>query len=80
MKNAKYEANRQKKEITEIFESFEYMLRERLEQADQILARIDYEGACFGVTETFRREYVRDRLIGMIKDIADKREGRSNAM
>jgi len=71
---------RQRKEIAEIFDSFDYMLREKLEQADHILARIDYEGACFNVAPHIRREYVLDRLIQMIEEIADKREGKQNAL
>lgn len=75
-----YELNRQWKEIADIFDSFDYLLREKLEQADHILARIDYEGACFNVAPHIRRQYVLDRLIQMIGEIADKREGKQNAL
>ncbi|MNO32231.1 hypothetical protein D3C76_222160 [compost metagenome] len=75
-----YELTRQRKEIADIFDSFDYMLREKLEQADHILARIDYEAACFNVAPHIRREYVFNRLIQMIGEIADKREGKRNAL
>ncbi|WP_213504531.1 hypothetical protein [Paenibacillus faecis] len=80
MKRQQYEAKRQLKEITEIFDSFEYLLREKLEQADHILARIDYEGACMNVAPKVRQEYVKYRLIKLIEEIATKREGKKNAM
>ncbi|GJM80160.1 hypothetical protein HMSSN139_26560 [Paenibacillus sp. HMSSN-139] len=56
------------------------MLRELLEKVDYKLALIDREAACFGVSQDMRREYVRERLIQMIGEIADKREGKRNAL
>ncbi|RRJ62435.1 hypothetical protein EHV15_05320 [Paenibacillus oralis] len=76
----KYEAKRQQREMKATFDSFEYLLREKLEGADQILARIDYEVSGLGVSVKMRREYVRARLIEMIADIAEKREAKKNAL
>lgn len=79
-KRQKYEAKRQQKEMAEIFDSYEYMLRDLIERLDYKLARIDYEAACFGVALDTRREYVRGRLIKMIGETADKMEGKRNAL
>lgn len=79
-KRQQYEAKQKRKEIEEIFDSYEFMLRELLEKVDYKLALIDREAACFGVSQDMRREYVRERLIQMIGEIADKREGKRNAL
>lgn len=75
-----YEARRQQREMEKTWDSFEYLLREKLEQADHILARIDYEASGLDVSVSVRREYVRARLIKLIGEITEKREAKKNAM
>lgn len=77
---SKKELARQKREAEQTFNSFAYLLREKLEGADHILTRIDHEASAVGVSTDFRREYMRDRLIQMIAEIAEEREAKKNAM
>ncbi|MFD1179652.1 hypothetical protein ACFQ3W_25595 [Paenibacillus puldeungensis] len=79
-KRQQHEAKRQKREMRETWDSFEYLLREKLAGADNILARIDYEASAVGVSVTVRREFVCKKLIELINEIVDEREGKRDAM
>ncbi|MNH86344.1 hypothetical protein D3C73_387990 [compost metagenome] len=66
--------NRYRNEMTSIFESLEYRLYEKLEQADFILSRISAEASSCQIPAEFREKFVREKLIDMFDQIAERRE------
>lgn len=62
--------------MDEVFESFEYSLFEKLDAADHIMSRIYTEAGLLGVDAEFRKHYVRERVVDMIDQIAEKREAK----
>lgn len=59
--------------MTEAFESYEFLLFEKLEQVDHLICLIQKEAATFGVPEETRVIFMRDKLIDMIEQISEKR-------
>lgn len=59
-----------------IFESLEYHIFEHLKSADSMLAKISEEAACFSVPAAYRQEFIRLKVVDMIEQIAEQREGK----
>ncbi|MDF1585813.1 hypothetical protein, partial [Marinimicrococcus flavescens] len=67
--------------MDEVFGSFEYHLFEKLTAADQFMARITSEARMLGVDQGYISQYMGERVLDMIDQIAEKREaedGRKN--
>lgn len=62
--------------MAEIFESLEWHLYEKFEQADSILARMAAEASAVGISAEHRDKFIRTKLIDMFDQIAERREGR----
>lgn len=59
-----------------IFESLEYLIFEHLKSADSMIAKISEEAAIFSVPAAYREEYIRNKLVDMIDQIAEQRESK----
>ncbi|OAB27837.1 hypothetical protein PMSD_22990 [Paenibacillus macquariensis subsp. defensor] len=62
--------------MEEIFESFNYHIFEKLVSVDSMMATITKEAGLCGVPEKYRIRYVQEKIIDMIDQIAENREGR----
>ncbi|MGF6352470.1 hypothetical protein ABIE27_000366 [Paenibacillus sp. 4624] len=62
------------KEMHDIYAPWEYLLREKLEDADRIASRVDSEAAMFGIPASVRRQYIADKVLKLIDEIAEERE------
>lgn len=67
------------KRMDKIYEPWEYILREKLEAADRIVSRVDSEAAMFSIPAEARRQYITDKVLEMIDQIAEERESRYQA-
>lgn len=63
-----------RKEMSEIFESFEYLIFEKAEALDHILACMNREAATCGVSREYALKFTQEKLTDMIDQIAEKRE------
>lgn len=54
--------------------SFEWLLREKIDQLDHLMYQMYREARGFGVTEQHYREFVRENMYQMINEVAQKRE------
>lgn len=59
--------------MDEIFSPYEYILFEKLVSLDHTLVKISEEANLFHVPEEFRNQYVKDKLIELIEQIAENR-------
>ncbi|MFP4976357.1 hypothetical protein ACE6ED_13220 [Paenibacillus sp. CN-4] len=62
------------RELEDIFESLEYRLYEKLEAADHIVAQISSEASTCNIPAAFSQAFIREKLIDMIDQIAERRE------
>lgn len=60
--------------MDEIYNSYKYLIYERLNDVDRMMARISSEGAWWKVDEDYIREYLRTRTTDLIDKIAEQRE------
>ncbi|MNI30647.1 hypothetical protein D3C73_845000 [compost metagenome] len=60
--------------MTEIFESFEYHLFEKLKEADWMLYRISCEASAMGIPAEYRAQFMDVKVRDMIEQIAEQRE------
>lgn len=65
-----------KTHMNEIFESFNYLIYEKLVSVDSMMARMSYEAGLVGIPQDYRAQYVKEKLIDMIEQIAENREGK----
>ncbi|MNW43549.1 hypothetical protein D3C74_207500 [compost metagenome] len=69
--------NRQRyyeREMTEIFESHELTLYDKLNQVDWVLYRISCEASAMGIPSEYRASYVLPKVKDMVEQIAEERE------
>lgn len=59
--------------MVEIFESLEYSLFERLEQADSVVAKMIHEMTQSGVTREMSVPFLQERFNDMLEQIVEKR-------
>ncbi len=59
--------------MTEIFESFEWLLKRDFETVDSRLVKLSKEASACNVPAEFRERFVREKLIVMFEQIAEKR-------
>lgn len=62
--------------MTEIFESFEYHIFEKLVSVDSMLAKMAEEASTCGVPASFRIPYIKAKLYDMFDQIAENREAK----
>lgn len=62
------------RQMDEVFESWNYLLYEKLDAADHIATRIYQDMGLAGVPVALRSEYIAQKLKDMIEQIADRRE------
>lgn len=64
--------------MSDIFGSLEWPIYERLQSVDSMLAKISEEAACFAVPAAYRQEFIRNKLVDMIEQIVEQREGKKH--
>jgi len=74
VERSKYREKYIQKEMTEIFESFEYRLFEKLEQADSVIVQMSEEASAVGIPSEYRVNFLREKLIDMFEQFAENRE------
>lgn len=79
-KRKQYREKQLQNEMTQIFESFEWPIYQLLEQIDTKLVRISKEASAFHIPKEYREKFVREKLIDMIEQIVEQREGKQNAL
>lgn len=79
-KRQQYREAYYEKEMTEIFESFEWLLYESFLKSDSIMTKISTEASACQIPGTFREKYMREKVLDMFEQIAEQREGKKNAM
>ncbi|GIO42511.1 hypothetical protein [Paenibacillus apis] len=79
-KKQEYKQRYYNKEMTEIFESFEWPLYELFDRADGIMAKISTEASACQIPAEFRANFMRERVIDMFEQIAEQRMGKKDAM
>jgi hypothetical protein len=57
--------------IDQIYESWEWKLREKLEDANDVVRRIHKECIQFGVKPTTYEAYMKEKLAKLLQDIGD---------
>lgn len=59
-----------------IFESWDWHIYQHLQSADNMIFKVNQEGGMFGVPDAYRQKYIREKIIDMLDQIAEQREGR----
>ncbi|MNB81412.1 hypothetical protein D3C75_281940 [compost metagenome] len=63
-----------KREMTEIFESLELSLFEKVKEVDWTLYRISCEASAMGIPSEYRAEFMQGKFMDMVEQIAEQRE------
>jgi hypothetical protein len=62
--------------MDDIFASLEWHIFQHLKSADSMLSKVSEEAACFSVPASFRQEFIKNKVVDMIEQIAEQREGK----
>lgn len=66
--------------MTEVFESLELVLFEKIEQVDHVLYRMSREASASGVPKEYKIEFLKEKLLDIVEQVAERREGPINAL
>lgn len=75
--STKAEARQRSKNTLEMYRTYkaaEWLLRERVEQLDYLMFKLHQEARTLGVETSYIQDFMREKLILMINDVAEKRE------
>ena len=61
-------------EMDRTYESFEWLLRDKVEQLDHLMFKLHQEARTVGVDNLYIGEYMRDKMCKLIDEVAAKRE------
>jgi len=64
--------------MDEIFGAWEWHIFQHLQSADRMIAKASEEATMFGVPAPYRRDYIRNKIVDMIDQIAERRENEGN--